>query len=81
MMEQYKVICFFTDLQDNNYAYHVGDSYPREGVAVTAERIKELASADNRQKKPLIKLVEGEKPETAKKPAASARKKSSTKKG
>lgn len=53
----YKVINFFTDLQDNNYAYNVGDTFPREGVEVTKERIAELAGKDNQQGKPLIEKV------------------------
>lgn len=54
----YRVIRYFTDLQDNDYAYNVGDVYPRQGVAVTGERIAELASAENRQKTPLIESVD-----------------------
>lgn len=52
---KYTVIKHFTDLQDNNYKYAVGDTYPREGYTPTDERIKELSSDKNRQKNPLIK--------------------------
>ena len=45
----YKVIKYFTDLQDNNYAYYVGDTFPRNGVEVCAERIAELSSDKNLQ--------------------------------
>ena len=45
----YKVIKHFTDLQDNNFAYNVGDEYPRKGLSVLPSRIKELASDKNRQ--------------------------------
>lgn len=62
----YKVIAYFEDLQDNRHAYNVGDEYPRNGIEATDERIKELATAQNRQKKPLIKKVE-EKPKKPKK--------------
>lgn len=65
----YKVIKFFTDLQDNNHPYNEGDIFPRSGVTVTAERLKELSSSDNRQHVPLIKAVE-EKKTRAKKTAA-----------
>lgn len=51
----YKVIKFFTDLQDNNYAYDVGDEFPRKGVIVMPSRYEELASDKNRQGQPLIK--------------------------
>lgn len=54
----YKVIEYFTDLQDNNHPYNVGDIFPRKGVEVTAERIAELASNKNRQGMPLISPVE-----------------------
>lgn len=54
----YKVIHFFTDLQDNDFAYNVGDTFPRVGVAVSDDRFKELASFNNKQKVPLIEYVE-----------------------
>ena len=53
----YKVIKSFTDLQDNNYAYYVGDTFPHNGVEVGAERIAELASDKNRRGIPLIEEV------------------------
>lgn len=54
----YQVVKYFTDLKDHNHPYKVGDSYPREGVEVSEERITELAGSKNRQKQPLIKAVE-----------------------
>ena len=62
----YKVIKFFTDLQDNNYAYYVGDTFPRNGVEVGAERIAELSSDKNLQGVPLIEEV-AEKPKRTRK--------------
>lgn len=53
----YKVIKSFTDLQDNNYKYDVGDAYPRKGLNVLQSRINELASNKNLQKTPLIKEI------------------------
>ena len=53
----YKVIKHFTDLQDNNFAYQVGDEYPRKGLSVLPSRIKELASDKNRQGCPLIEEI------------------------
>lgn len=50
----YKVIRYFTDLQDNNYPYNEGDIFPRDGMTVTKERIEELSSANNKQLRPLI---------------------------
>ena len=59
----YKVIKHFTDMQDNNFAYQVGDEYPRKGVSVLPSRIKELAGKKNRQGCPLIEEIEDTKPE------------------
>ena len=53
----YKVIKHFTDMQDNNFAYQVGDEYPRKGMSVLPSRIKELASNKNRQGVPLIEEI------------------------
>ena len=62
----YKVIKSFTDLQDNNYAYYVGDTFPRNGVEAGAERVAELSSDKNLQGVPLIEEVV-EKPKRARK--------------
>ena len=56
----YKVIKFFRDLQNNNHAYHVGDIFPYNGMAVSEERLLELSTDANRLKKPLIAKVEEE---------------------
>ena len=53
----YRVIRHFTDMQDGNFAYQVGDEYPRKGLSVLPSRIKELASDKNRQKTPLIEEI------------------------
>jgi hypothetical protein len=65
----YKVIKHFTDMQDNNHPYNVGDEYPRKGVKVLASRYKELASSKNRQGAPLIEEIreEAEEPKQEKK--------------
>lgn len=60
----YKVIKYFTDLQDNEYPYNEGDIFPRSGVTVSAERLQELSTSENRQRVPLIEAVE----ETEEKP-------------
>lgn len=69
---KYTVLKYFTDLQDNEYIYRAGDTYPREGINPSAERIEELASDKNKQGTPLIKAVseksEAEKPEKPEKP-------------
>ena len=62
----YKVIKSFTDLQDNNHTYSVGDTFPHNGVEVDAERIAELASDKNRLGVPLIEEI-AEKPKRTRK--------------
>lgn len=63
----YKVIKHFIDLQDNNYKYDVGDTYPRKGLNVLQSRINELASDKNLQKTPLIEEIPEKVEETKKK--------------
>lgn len=61
----YKVIKAFHDLKDykkvkNGEIYHhyeVGDIYPRQGLTVNDDRIKELSGNENAQGVPLIKEV------------------------
>lgn len=60
----YEVIHYFTDLQDNEYPYNVGDKFPRNGLTVSEERLKELSGKNNKQHKPMIKFVEEELPFT-----------------
>ena len=62
----YKVIHYFTDLQDDGYAYDVGDEFPHKGMTVTKERIAELSGNGNKQGVSLIVEV---KPKRAKKAA------------
>jgi hypothetical protein len=57
----FKVISFFTDKQDNGFAYHEGDSFPREGLTVSKERLAELSSDKNRRGKPVIVEVKEKK--------------------
>ena len=54
----YRVIKYFTDLQDNDHEYNVGDIYPHNKKKVSASRIKELATDKNRRGVPLIEKVE-----------------------
>lgn len=68
----YRVIKLFTDLQDSKHLYNVGDTFPRVGKDVTAERVEELSGSNNKQGVPLIALVdeptdepEAKEPETA----------------
>lgn len=54
----YRVLNYFTDMQDGDRAYNPGDIYPREGLKPSAARIAELSGSGNRLKKPLIEAVE-----------------------
>ena len=62
----YKVIAYFEDLQDNGRPYNVGDVFPADGNTVTAERLAELASTQNRRRIPLIEEI-AEKPKRTRK--------------
>ena len=62
----YRVIKAFRDLKDNNRLYSVGDTFPRNGVEVGAERIAELSSDKNLQGVPLIEEI-AEKPKRVRK--------------
>lgn len=48
----------WVDLQDNKYEYKQGDVYPREGLEVSEERIKELSGINNKLGEVLIQKVE-----------------------
>ena len=51
----------WVDLQDNKYKYKQGDVYPREGLEVSEERIKELSGINNLLGEVLIQKVEKNK--------------------
>ena len=54
----YKAIEMFTDLQDDNSKYEVGDEYPRLGLKPSLARIKELSGTDNRRGRAVIEEVD-----------------------
>lgn len=54
----YKVVKYFTDLQDNGHAYKIGDIFPRDGMKVTDDRIAKLSGKDNLRGVPLIEKIE-----------------------
>ena len=62
----HRVVHKFYDLQDNNHAYSVGDTFPRNGVEVDVERIAELASDKNKLGVQLIEEIV-EKPKRTRK--------------
>lgn len=53
----YRVIKYFTDLQDDNHPYKEGDTFPRKGLKVSNARIAELSGDGNKQHCPLIEKV------------------------
>lgn len=55
----YVVKVFFTDLQDNDHPYHAGDTFPRDGLPVDTNRIKELSGTQNKRGIALIEEVRG----------------------
>lgn len=52
----YTVIKAFTDLQDDNHVYNVGDTFPHKGKA-TKKRLDELSGDNNKVGRPLIEEV------------------------
>ena len=58
----YRVIEFFTDLQDNNHAYNVGDTFPRDGAKASEERIRALLTGNNKRGVKLIEEVKDKEP-------------------
>lgn len=58
----YRVIKTFTDMQDGNHRYSVGDIFPRTGLSVTKKRLDELLTDKNRRGMPMI-VAEDEKVE------------------
>lgn len=53
----YKALVRFTDLQDANFKYEPGDTFPRQGLKVSAERLKELSTKANKRGIPVIKKL------------------------
>lgn len=58
----YKVIRYFTDAQDGERPYNVGDVYPREGLNPSDSRIRDLRDGNNFQRVALIEFVPDPKP-------------------
>lgn len=52
----YVAVQAFRDLEDSEYIYQEGETYPRDAnKGVKAERIEKLLSKENAQGKPVIK--------------------------
>lgn len=48
----------FTDLEDNRHVYMKGHVYPRKGYDPTDERIKSLASVENKRNEQMIYVID-----------------------
>lgn len=57
----YRVLEDFSDKQDGRRPYKAGDTYPREGLDPSPQRVAELLGADNARGRPVIEPIE-EKP-------------------
>lgn len=57
---RYIVVKDFSDIQDDKHIYLTGDTFPREGLEVSEERVAELASKDNMRGEVLIEAVKEE---------------------
>lgn len=44
----FKAVKTFFDLTDGNREYHPGDVFPRDGLEVSAARLEQLATSNNR---------------------------------
>lgn len=78
----YKVLIRFKD-KNHQVVYEKGDTYPRKGIQVSDERLRELESGDNPLAQAVIEKIEEEKKEEqeAEKKPEKADKKTSKKKG
>ena len=57
----WRVVVPFFDLQDGDYAYFVGDVFPRKGKTVSDERLAYLSGTKTRHKRPVIEKVPARK--------------------
>lgn len=53
----WRVIRDFYDLQDGNFFYRVGDTFPRAGKVVSDDRLAFLASDKNLLRTPVIEKL------------------------
>ena len=65
----YKALIRFFDGLDNKHLYNPGDTFPRNGLEVSEERLAKLSGSNNKLGKPVIEFVEAPKKKRAKKTA------------
>ena len=56
----YRAVIYFEDLKDGRHPYNIGDVFPREGLEVSEERIRELLGQSNLRRMAVIEKVEEE---------------------
>ena len=71
----YKAKVTFADLTDGKRLYHEGETFPRDGLTVSEERLAYLSGSGNLMGYPLIEKVGEEPTEEAEKPVRRGRKK------
>ena len=58
---KYRVLEYFTDMQDKNREYKAGNVYPRRGYTPANDRILELATDNNIRRHPVIEEMKKER--------------------
>lgn len=53
----YRAIIYFEDLKDGRHPYNVGDAFPRKGLEVSEDRIRELSGIGNMRRMAVIEEV------------------------
>lgn len=64
----YRAKVTFADLNDGKRLYHEGETFPRDGLTVTEERLSYLSGSGNLMGYPLIEKVDEEPTEEPEKP-------------
>lgn len=76
----YKVLIRFKD-KNHQVVYEKGDTYPKDGIVVSEERLIYLESGDNVLARPLIEKIEVETEEKTEQEEKTKTEKKQTKKG
>jgi hypothetical protein len=71
----YRAKVTFADLQDGKRLYHEGETFPRDGLTVSDERLAYLSGSGNLMGYPLIVKVDEELIEEPEKPVRRGRRK------
>ena len=69
----YRAKVTFADLKDGKRLYHEGETFPRDGLTVSDERLEYLSGSGNLMGYPLIEKVDEEQIEKAESPVRRGR--------